>query len=437
MKRVAFYTLGCKVNQYETEAMLELFEKEGYEKAETEDYADVYVINTCTVTHMSDRKSRQYIRRMKKKNPDAIIAVVGCYSQVSPEEILSIDEVNLVMGTNDRKKIVEEVKKIDASRKVSTVDDIMKVKAFEEIEINKTNGKTRAFLKIQDGCDRYCSYCIIPYARGRVRSRDLESIVKEVENLAANGYKEVVLTGIHVASYGKDIKETDIKLLDVIKQINDIEGIERIRLSSVEPILFTDEFVEAVSAMDKVCPHYHLSLQSGCDETLKRMKRRYTTEEYKTIVDRLRAAIPNVSITTDVIVGFPGETYEELDKTYEFLKDIELTHMHIFKYSPRKGTPAATMENQVDPSTKHERSEKLLQLIEENFNKFAGKFIGQEIDVLFEQSIAENTYEGLTPNYIRVIVKSDKEIHGEILKVKLTDIKDEYVEGILVIDVEF
>ncbi len=373
MKKVAFYTLGCKVNQYETEAMLELFEKEGYEKAETEDYADVYVINTCTVTHMSDRKSRQYIRRMKKKNPDAIIAVVGCYSQVSPEEILSIDEVNLVMGTNDRKKIVEEVKKIDASRKVSTVDDIMKVKAFEEIEINKTNGKTRAFMKIQDGCDRYCSYCIIPYARGRVRSRDLESIVKEVENLASNGYKEVVLTGIHVASYGKDIKDSDIKLLDVIKQINDIEGIERIRLSSVEPILFTDEFVEAVSTMDKVCPHYHLSLQSGCDETLKRMKRRYTTEEYKAIVDRLRAAIPNVSITTDVIVGFPGETNEEFDKTYEFLKDIELTHMHVFKYSPRKGTPAATMENQVDPSTKHDRSEKLLQLNEENFNKFGQK----------------------------------------------------------------
>lgn len=396
MKKVAFYTLGCKVNQYETEAMLELFEKEGYEKAETEDYADVYVINTCTVTHMSDRKSRQYIRRMKKKNPDAIIAVVGCYSQVSPEEILSIDEVNLVMGTNDRKKIVEEVKKIDASRKVSTVDDIMKVKAFEEIEINKTNGKTRAFMKIQDGCDRYCSYCIIPYARGRVRSRDLESIVKEVENLASNGYKEVVLTGIHVASYGKDIKDSDIKLLDVIKQINDIEGIERIRLSSVEPILFTDEFVEAVSTMDKVCPHYHLSLQSGCDETLKRMKRRYTTEEYKAIVDRLRAAIPNVSITTDVIVGFPGETNEEFDKTYEFLKDIELTHMHVFKYSPRKGTPAATMENQVDPSTKHDRSEKLLQLNEENFNKFGQKMLDKEFNVLFEQKVGDNKYEGLT-----------------------------------------
>lgn len=432
MKKVAFYTLGCKVNQYETEAMLELFEKEGYEKAETEDYADVYVINTCTVTHMSDRKSRQYIRRMKKKNPDAIIAVVGCYSQVSPEEILSIDEVNLVMGTNDRKKIVEEVKKIDASRKVSTVDDIMKVKAFEEIEINKTNGKTRAFMKIQDGCDRYCSYCIIPYARGRVRSRDLESIVKEVENLASNGYKEVVLTGIHVASYGKDIKDNDIKLLDVIKQINDIEGIERIRLSSVEPILFTDEFVEAVSTMDKVCPHYHLSLQSGCDETLKRMKRRYTTEEYKTIVDRLRAAIPNVSITTDVIVGFPGETNEEFDKTYEFLKDIELTHMHVFKYSPRKGTPAATMENQVDPSVKHDRSEKLLQLNEENFNKFGQKMLDKEFNVLFEQKVGDNKYEGLTENYVKVIVESDNDISEQILKVKIKDVKNEFLEGILV-----
>ena len=432
MKRVAFYTLGCKVNQYETEAMLELFEKEGYEKAETEDYADVYVINTCTVTHMSDRKSRQYIRRMKKKNPDAIIAVVGCYSQVSPEEILSIDEVNLVMGTNDRKKIVEEVKKIDASRKVSTVDDIMKVKAFEEIEINKTNGKTRAFMKIQDGCDRYCSYCIIPYARGRVRSRDLESIVKEVENLASNGYKEVVLTGIHVASYGKDIKDSDIKLLDVIKQINDIEGIERIRLSSVEPILFTDEFVEAVSTMDKVCPHYHLSLQSGCDETLKRMKRRYTTEEYKAIVDRLRAAIPNVSITTDVIVGFPDETNEEFDKTYEFLKDIELTHMHVFKYSPRKGTPDATMENQVDPSTKHDRSEKLLQLNEENFNKFGQKMLDKEFNVLFEQKVGDNKYEGLTENYVKVIVESDNDISEQILKVKIKDVKNEFLEGILV-----
>ena len=266
----------------------------------------------------------------------------------------------------------------------------------------------------------------------RVRSRDLESIVKEVENLASNGYKEVVLTGIHVASYGKDIKDSDIKLLDVIKQINDIEGIERIRLSSVEPILFTDEFVEAVSTMDKVCPHYHLSLQSGCDETLKRMKRRYTTEEYKAIVDRLRAAIPNVSITTDVIVGFPGETNEEFDKTYEFLKDIELTHMHVFKYSPRKGTPAATMENQVDPSTKHDRSEKLLQLNEENFNKFGQKMLDKEFNVLFEQKVGDNKYEGLTENYVKVIVESDNDISEQILKVKIKDVKNEFLEGILV-----
>ena len=436
MKKVAFYTLDCKVNQYETEAMLEMFEKDGYEQVGSEDYADVYVINTCTVTHMSDRKSRQYIRRMKKKNPDAIIAVVGCYSQVSPEEILEIDEVNLVMGTNERRDIVKEIKKlevVEGEKKASTVDDIMKVRAFEEIEISQTNGRTRAFIKIQDGCDRFCTYCIIPYARGgKVRSRDLESIVSEVEKLVLNGYKEVVLTGIHVASYGKDVRDENINLLTVIKAINEINGIERIRLSSVEPVLFTDEFVNEVSKMEKVCPHYHLSLQSGCDETLKRMNRRYTTKEYKEIVDRLRENIPNVAITTDVIVGFPGETNDEFNKTYEFLKEIELSQMHVIKYSPRKGTPAATMENQIDPQMKQFRSEKLLNLNKENFNKFAGKFIGQEIDVLFEQSIAENTYEGLTPNYIRVIVKSDREIHGEILKVKLTDIKDEYVEGTLV-----
>jgi len=434
MKKVAFYTLGCKVNQYETEAMLEMFKKDGYTQVDSEDFADVYVINTCTVTHMSDRKSRQYIRRMKKKNPDAIIAVVGCYSQVSPEEILDIEEVNLVMGTNERRQIVEEIKKIDAkNNKISTVDDIMKVRAFEEIEISQANGRTRAFIKIQDGCDRFCTYCIIPYARGgKVRSRDLESIVSEVEKLVLNGYKEVVLTGIHVASYGKDIKDENTNLLKVIKTINEIDGIERIRLSSVEPVLFTDEFVSEVSKMEKVCPHYHLSLQSGCDETLKRMNRRYTTKEYKEIVDRLRENIPNVAITTDVIVGFPGETNDEFKATYEFLKDIELSQMHVFKYSPRKGTPAATMENQIDPQMKQIRSDKLLSLNKENFAKFAGKFIGKEMDVLFESSVAENTYEGLTTNYIRVLVKSDKDIHGEILKVKLTDIKDEYVEGTLV-----
>ncbi|MBP3929819.1 MAG: tRNA (N(6)-L-threonylcarbamoyladenosine(37)-C(2))-methylthiotransferase MtaB [Peptostreptococcaceae bacterium] len=433
MKKVAFYTLGCKVNQYETEAMLEMFKKDGYTQVESEEFADVYVINTCTVTHMSDRKSRQYIRRMKKKNPDAIIAVVGCYSQVSPEEILEIEEVNLVMGTNERRQIVEEIKKLDASKKASTVDDIMKVRAFEEIEINQTNGRTRAFMKIQDGCDRFCTYCIIPYARGgRVRSRDLESVINEANKLANNGYKEIVLTGIHVASYGKDVKDADTNLLTVIKAIDKIEGVERIRLSSVEPLLMTDEFIDTVAKMPKVCPHFHLSLQSGCDETLKRMNRRYTTKEYKDIVDKLRQKMPNVAITTDVIVGFPGETNNEFSQTYEFLRDIELSQMHVFKYSPRKGTPAADMENQIDPQMKQMRSDKLIALNKQNFTNFAKKFEGQEFNVLFEQNIGENKYEGLTPNYIRVIVESEEDIQGKILKTKINDVKDEYVEGILV-----
>ena len=433
MKKVAFYTLGCKVNQYETEAMLEMFKKDGCTQVESEEFADVYVINTCTVTHMSDRKSRQYIRRMKKKNPDAIIAVVGCYSQVSPEEILEIEEVNLVMGTNERRQIVEEIKKLDASKKASTVDDIMKVRAFEEIEINQTNGRTRAFMKIQDGCDRFCTYCIIPYARGgRVRSRDLESIINEANKLANNGYKEIVLTGIHVASYGKDVKDADTNLLTVIKAIDKIEGVERIRLSSVEPLLMTDEFIDTVAKMPKVCPHFHLSLQSGCDETLKRMNRRYTTKEYKDIVDKLRQKMPNVAITTDVIVGFPGETNNEFSQTYEFLRDIELSQMHVFKYSPRKGTPAADMENQIDPQMKQMRSDKLIALNKQNFTNFAKKFEGQEFNVLFEQNIGENKYEGLTPNYIRVIVESEEDIQGKILKTKINDVKDEYVEGILV-----
>ena len=435
MKKVAFYTLGCKVNQYETDAMLEMFKKDGYEQVDSEDFADVYVINTCTVTHMSDRKSRQYIRRMKKKNPESIIAVVGCYSQVSPEEILEIEEVNLVMGTNERRQIVDEIKKLQSNnaKKVSTVDDIMKVRAFEEIEISQTNGKTRAFMKIQDGCDRFCTYCIIPYARGgKIRSRDLESIVTEATNLAKKGYKEIVLTGIHVASYGKDMKDEDINLLTVIKKINEIDEIKRIRLSSVEPILFTKEFIEEVKKMPKLCPHYHLSLQSGCDETLKRMNRRYTTEEYKEIVNMIRDNIKDVAITTDVIVGFPGETNQEFENTYEYLKDLGLTQMHIFKYSPRKGTPASEMENQIDPQVKQLRSDRLLNLDRENFRNFANKYLEKEVEVLFEKGIDDTTYEGLTPNYIRVVVKSNNDIQGKILKTKIIKINDDYTEGVLI-----
>lgn len=431
MKKVAFYTLGCKVNQYETEAMLEMFEKNGYENVPSEDYADVYVINTCTVTHMSDRKSRQYIRRVKKKNPDSIIAVVGCYSQISPEEILDIEDVNLVMGTNDRRSIVDKVKNIDSGSKVSTVDDIMKVREFEEIEISQTNGKTRAFIKIQDGCDRYCSYCIIPYARGRIRSRDRRSIMDEIRKLAENGYKEVVLTGIHVASYGRDLEE-DIDILTIIKDVNEVDGIERIRLSSVEPVLFTEDFIDQISKIDKLVPHYHLSLQSGCDATLKRMNRRYTTEEYRRTVDNLRSRIPRVSLTTDVIVGFPGETNEEFSETLDYLKDLKLMHMHVFKYSPRKGTPAASMKDQVDPQMKQMRSDSLLALSTKNFRLFADQFKDTDLKVLFEEVDKDGYYEGLTDNYMRIKVRSDQDIRGQILPVRIEEICDDYCIGDLV-----
>ncbi|OPJ55609.1 tRNA (N(6)-L-threonylcarbamoyladenosine(37)-C(2))-methylthiotransferase MtaB [Alkalithermobacter paradoxus] len=430
MKKVAFYTLGCKVNQYETEAMGELFKKADYEVVSSENYADVYVINTCTVTNMSDRKSRQYIRKVKKINPDSIIAVVGCYSQTAPEEVLEIEGVNVVMGTNDRKKIVDIIQDISAKEKVSTVDDIMKVKQFEEMEISEVRGKTRAFLKIQEGCDRFCSYCIIPYARGPVRSRLLDNIVKEVKELANNGFKEVVLTGIHVASYGKDLG--NVSLVDVLKAIHEIDGIKRIRMSSVEPLLFTDDFINELTSMDKICPHFHLSLQSGCDETLKRMNRKYTTSEYKEIVNKLRKKIKDVAITTDVIVGFPGETEEEFETTYEFLKEIKLCQMHIFKYSPRKGTKAAQMKNQVSPSDKQIRSEKLINLSSQNFKEFASNFRDEKLEVLFEQKNESGYYEGLTPNYIRVLVKSDENIEGKILNVVIKEIKNEFVEGILV-----
>ena len=431
LKKVAFYTLGCKVNQYETEAMTELFEKNGYISVNSEEYADVYVINTCTVTHMSDRKSRQYIRRMKKKNPNAIIAVVGCYSQVSPEEILDIEEVNLVMGTNDRKAIVENIDNLTVDSKVSTVDDIMKVKDFESIEISQTNGRTRAFIKIQDGCDRYCTYCIIPYARGRIRSRKMDEIVEEIEILSRNGFKEVVLTGIHVASYGKDLRDGS-DILTVLKEVHNIDGIERIRLSSVEPKLFTDEFISEICSLEKLAPHFHLSLQSGSDGVLQRMNRRYSAEEYKRIVEILRDRIPDVSITTDVIVGFPGESNEEFLETLGFLKELKLMHTHIFKYSPRKGTPASIMENQIDSQTKNFRSGVLLNLCTKNFRSFVEKFKDRELRILVEELDNDGYYEGLTDNYIRIKVRSEHDIRGEFVDVRISDIMDDYCIGELI-----
>lgn len=427
MTKVAFYTLGCKVNQYETEAMEELFLKRGYTIVNPEDIADVYVINTCTVTNLGDRKSRQYIRRAKKINKNAIIAAVGCYSQIAPEEVEKIEEVDIIIGTTDRDKIVdlcEEARK--EKRKINIVKNVKKHREFEKLNIEKVKSKTRAYMKIQDGCNQYCNYCIIPYARGPIRSRDIEDIIIEAKRLADAGFREIILTGIHVASYGKDIG--NISLLDVIEKVSEIEGIERIRLSSMEPTFVDEKFMKKAINIEKLCDHFHLSLQSGCDTVLKRMNRKYTTKEYENIVDLIRKYMPNVGITTDIIVGFPGETEEEFNKTYEFVKKIGFSRIHVFKYSPRKGTPASKMDNQVHGNIKNERSDKLIKLGNELMDNFNSLFIGKVVDVLFEEE-KDGFYEGYTTNYIRVKLKSSENIQGKILPVKIVDRKNDFLIG--------
>ncbi|WIV10687.1 tRNA (N(6)-L-threonylcarbamoyladenosine(37)-C(2))-methylthiotransferase MtaB [Proteiniborus sp. MB09-C3] len=430
MNKVAFHTLGCKVNQYETEAMAELFEKNGYEIVNEDEIADVYVINTCTITNLGDRKSRQFIRRAKNKNSEAVIAVVGCYAQTAPEEIMSIGEVDIVIGTKDRNRIVELSKQVRENReKINIVTDIMKQHEFEEMKIESIEGKTRAFLKIQEGCNQYCSYCIIPYARGPIRSRKLDDILYEVKKLSENGFKEVVLTGIHVASYGKDMGE--IRLIDVIERVHEVPGIERIRLSSIEPTIMTKDFLDRLIKLPKVCDHFHLSLQSGSNSVLERMNRKYTTEEYKEIVELIREYMPNVGITTDIIVGFPGETEDEFVETCKFVDDIGFSRIHVFPYSPRKGTPAAKYRNQISGDIKHQRSKYLIRIGEKNTNKFNNKFIGTMLNVLFEEQSKQNLefIEGYTTNYIRVLSKGNDSLEGEILPVKLDKVQGENLIG--------
>ncbi|MDK2933357.1 MAG: threonylcarbamoyladenosine tRNA methylthiotransferase MtaB [Clostridiales bacterium] len=430
MKKVAFYTLGCKVNQYETEAMTELFEKEGYEVTDFDQYADVYVINTCTVTNLGDRKSRQMIRRAKKLNQDSIVAVVGCYAQTAAEEISQIEGVNLIIGTKDRSRIVEFINQLEEQKQqINAVGNIMTVREFEDMKVTAYKERTRAFLKIQEGCNQFCSYCIIPYARGPVRSRKPEDIVEEVKSLAQNGFKEIVFAGIHVASYGKDLGNTN--LMDIIKRVHNIDGIERLRLSSIEPTTIDEAFVADALQLPKLCPHYHISLQSGCDETLKRMNRKYTTAEYRKVVRRLRENFPDVAITTDVMVGFPGETQEEFEKSRQFVEEIGFSQLHVFKYSPRKGTPAASYSDQITPKEKERRSKIIIKLAENSEKRFLEKFIGREMDVLFEQQLKDKAryYEGLTTNYIKVIATSNQDIHGQILKVRLNKIGKGCING--------
>lgn len=429
-KKVAFITLGCKVNQYETNAMCEKFINKGYEVVEKEEKADIYIVNTCTVTNMSDRKSRQMLRRVKEINEKAIIVACGCYAQVAKEELEKIDEIDIVLGNNEKKNIVDYVEKyIKEKNKIIEIEDVMQKRDFVDFgEVTYTE-KTRAVIKVQDGCDRFCSYCIIPYARGRVRSRNPKTVIEEIEKIAKTGIKEVVITGIHIASYGKDFKE-DYKLINLLEDINKIDGIERIRLGSIEPLLITEEFVERLKKLDKICHHFHLSLQSGCNETLKRMNRRYTTEQFITIVNRLRKAYSDVILTTDIIVGFPEESEEEFNKTYEFLEQIKFYKMHVFKYSLRKGTIAAKNKNQIDGNVKEERSKKLIELSDKNEKEYNESYIGKKVEVLFEEE-KQGIYQGHTKNYILVKCKSTKNIENKILTVTCQKVENSYILGTL------
>ncbi len=424
-KRAAFYTLGCKTNQYDTEAMQEQFEKEGYQIVDFHEESDVYVVNTCTVTNLGDRKSRQIIRKAHRTNPNGIIAVVGCYAQQAAEEVLSIEGVRLAVGTKNRSKIVEYVEMAAATGdSINAVEDIMKIQEFEDTPITTFSGKTRGVLKIQEGCNQFCSYCIIPYARGPIRSRQPVSVLEEVQRLADNGFKEIVLTGIHIASYGKDLQITS--LLELLQDIYKVDGIQRIRLGSLEPNLLSKEFVSVMKDMNKVCRHYHISLQSGCDATLKRMHRRYTTDEYREIVKGLRSAIPNVAITTDIMVGFPGETDEEFAQTLKFVEDIAFSKIHVFPYSPRKGTPAASYENQVPSETKEKRSRELIDLGNKLEQSFMEGFVGKQVEVLFEEEHPawEGYYEGYTDEYVRVAVPDEgQQLEGMLFPVLIKEVE--------------
>jgi len=426
-KTVAFYTLGCKVNQYETNAMKQKFIEKDYEIVDFEEIADVYVVNTCTVTNMSDRKSRQIIRRAKETNKNSLLVVTGCYAQVAKDELEKIEDIDIVIGNQEKKDIVTFVEE-KQKEKIEKVSDILYEKSFAEFGSSTYTDKTRAVIKVQDGCDRFCSYCIIPYARGRIRSRKPEEVIAEIEQLAKKGIKEVVITGIHLASYGKEYKP-HISLLELLEDINKIDGIERIRLGSLEPTLMTKDFIEGLVKLEKICDHFHLSLQSGCDETLQRMNRRYTAEEFEEGIKIIRENFSNVSLTTDVIVGFPGETEEEFSKTYEFLERIRFYKMHVFKYSGRKGTKAAVMPNQITGEVKEERSNKLIELSNKYQKEQNQKYIGKEIDVLFEEQDGKYI-KGHTTNYIMVYVKSeDKTLEDTIRKVKITNALDEHLIG--------
>ena len=422
MKRAALHNLGCKENAYETEAMQQLLEENRYEIVPFKEGADVYIINTCTVTNMADRKSRQMLHRAKKMNPDAIVVAAGCYVQAK-EASGEIDEsIDIVIGNNKKKDLIQILdgfyEKKQGQNKA--VIDINHTHEYEEMHLNKTAEHTRAYIKVQDGCNQFCTYCIIPFARGRVRSRAKEDVVREVTELAANGYQEVVLTGIHLSSYGVDLENEN--LLSLILAVNEIEGIKRIRLGSLEPRIITEDFVKTISGLEKMCPHFHLSLQSGCDETLRRMNRRYTSEEYYEKCMLLRKYFAHPALTTDVIVGFPGETEEEFEKSKAFIDKVDFYETHIFKYSKREGTKAAVMDNQIPEQIKTARSNELLELGQKKRIKYEEQFVGTTVEVLMEEQIkidGENYQVGHTKEYVKVALKTEANLQNKLVDIQI------------------
>ncbi|WP_034638598.1 tRNA (N(6)-L-threonylcarbamoyladenosine(37)-C(2))-methylthiotransferase MtaB [Desulfofalx alkaliphila] len=431
-KTVAIHTLGCKVNQTESAAIAQMFKDSGYTVTEIDQPAHVYIINTCTVTHLSDRKSRQVIRRAVKANPDGLVVVTGCYAQTSPGEVIEIPGVDLVVGTADKNKIVqlveEAAKKLPQPLKV--VGDIFQLKKFQEMPTATDSGKTRAFIKVQEGCDNHCAYCIIPYARGPLRSRKIESIVQESKELVQRGFKEIVLTGIHTGAYGLDFKD-GTELSTLVKELVQLPGLARLRLSSVEPNDITPELIRVMVQSKVFCNHLHIPLQSGDDQVLKSMRRRYNTGQFAQLIGKIREKIPHIAITTDVIVGFPGETDEMFENTYQYCRQMAFSGMHVFKYSPRRGTPAADFPNQVDAKDKERRSYRLIELGCRLAENYAAKALGKTVEVLAEQRVKDkpDQWEGLTDTYLRVEFSAPGNIKGRLVKVLVTGTNEQRLFG--------
>lgn len=433
MANVAFHTLGCKVNHYETEAIWQLFKNEGYDRVEFESTADVYVINTCTVTNTGDKKSRQVIRRAIRKNPDAVIAVTGCYAQTSPAEIMAIPGVDIVVGTQDRTKMLEYIEQYKEERQpINGVGNIMKTRVYEELDVPAFTDRTRASLKIQEGCNNFCTFCIIPWARGLMRSRDPKEVIRQAQQLVDAGYREIVLTGIHTGGYGEDMKDYNLAMLlrDLEEQV---AGLKRIRISSIEASQISDEVIEVLANSEKVVRHLHIPIQSGSDTVLKRMRRKYTMEFFADRLNKLKAALPGLAITSDVIVGFPGETEDEFMETFNFIREHKFSELHVFPYSKRTGTPAARMEDQIDEDVKNERVHRLITLSDQLAKEYASKFDGEVLEVIPEERFGEDPesglYVGYTDNYLKVVFPANEEMIGEIVKVKITKAGYPYNEG--------